>query len=121
MLGGKRLRNRVIPILLLVGTVLLISGCSQINEPIDANSTGVWNQYFVYPMSWLITYFASIFNDNFGLSIVIVTVIIRLLLLPLNIKQLKSSKALQEIQPELQALQQKYSSKDAKTQQKLQQ
>src|SRR5699024_1378810 len=36
-------------------------------------------------------------------------------------KQLKSSKAMQEIQPELKALQEKYSSKDANTQQKLQQ
>src|SRR5690625_2772328 len=121
MLGGNRLRNKLVPIFLLIGNVVVISSCYQINEPINAESTGVWNQYFVYPMSWLITYFADLFNDNFGLSIVIVTIIIRLLLLPLNIKQLQSSKAMQDIQPELKALQEKYSSKDAKTQQKLQQ
>src|SRR5690625_7622473 len=72
-------------------------------------------------MSLVIIYFADLFNDNFGLSIIIVTVIVRLLLLPLNVKQLKSSKAMQDIQPQIKELQQKYSSKDENTQQKLQQ
>src|SRR5690625_4972966 len=92
-----------------------------IDEPINAESEGIWNKYFVYPMAWLLTYFADLFNRSFGLSIVVVTLIIRTVLLPLNIKQLKSSKAMQDIQPELKELQAKYSSKDAKTQQKLQQ
>src|SRR5699024_11798287 len=43
------------------------------------------------------------------------------ILLPLNIKQVKSSKAMQDIQQQIKELQKKYSSKDANTQQKLQQ
>ena len=43
------------------------------------------------------------------------------MILPLSMKQIKSSKAMQEIQPKLQEIQKKYSSKDANTQQKLQQ
>src|SRR5699024_7768851 len=73
------------------------------------------------PLSLLITYFSNLFNSSYGLAIVVVTIIIRLVLLPLNVKQLKSSKAMQDIQPELKKIQEKYSSKDAKTQQKLQQ
>lgn len=92
-----------------------------INEPINSESTGIWNEFFVYPLSQVILYFAELFSDSFGLSIIVVTILIRLLLLPLNIKQLKSSKAMQDIQPELKKLQEKYSSKDANTQQKLQQ
>ncbi len=110
----------LIPILLLIAMVLL-SGCMDIKEPINAESTGVWNEYFVYPMSKVIIFFADNLNDSFGLSIIIVTLIVRLILLPLNVKQLKSSKAMQEIQPEIKELQKKYSSKDAATQQKLQQ
>src|SRR5690625_1885192 len=72
-------------------------------------------------MSMLITYFAELFNNNYGLAIVIVTIIIRLVLVPLNVKQLKSSQAMQQIQPELKKLQEKYSSRDQKTQQQLQQ
>ncbi|MEI3611105.1 YidC family membrane integrase SpoIIIJ [Pseudogracilibacillus sp. SO30301A] len=114
------MRKNLYIILLLIGVVALLSGCTDINTPINAESTGIWNKYFVYPMSVFIIYFAKFFN-SYGLAIVVVTVIIRVILLPLNIKQLKSSKAMQDIQPELKKLQEKYSSKDANTQQKLQQ
>ncbi|NSL52356.1 YidC family membrane integrase SpoIIIJ [Calidifontibacillus erzurumensis] len=99
----------------------VLSGCNQINEPITPESEGIWNKYFVYPLSWLIVYVANMFGENYGLSIIIVTIIIRLAILPLMIKQTQNSKAMQAIQPELKALQQKYASKDPKTQQKLQQ
>lgn len=97
-----------------------MAGCGNLDEPITAESTGFWSKYFVYPLSQLIIFFAELVK-NYGLSIVIVTIIIRLLLLPLNVKQIRSSIAMQRIQPELQELQKKYSSKDAVTQQKLQQ
>lgn len=112
--------RKLILLLVLIGLVALLSGCMQVNEPIDASSTGIWNTIFVYPMSWLITSFSKIFNGSYGLAIVIVTIIARLILLPLNVKQLKSTKAMQEIQPMIKEIQAKYSSKDAKTQQKLQ-
>lgn len=117
------MRKRWLTVFVLVGVLALLSGCTEINEPITEESEGIWNKYFVYPLSWLITYFAELFQGNYGwgLSIVVLTVIIRILLLPLNIKQLQSSRAMQEIQPELKELQEKYSSKDAQTQQKLQQ
>jgi len=54
---------------------------------------------------------------EFGLAIIILTVIVRLLLTPLVLRQLKSTKAMQEMQPKLQELQKKY----AKNKQKLQQ
>src|SRR5699024_305065 len=66
-------------------------------------------------------YFADLLGNSYGWSIILVTVIVRLLLVPLNVKQLKSSKAMQDIQPEMKELQKKYSSKDQATQQKLQQ
>lgn len=105
----------------LIGLLAVLSACAQINEPITPESEGIWNQYFVYPLSWLITYFADLFGQNYGLSIIIVTIIIRLVILPLMIKQTQNSKAMQAIQPEIKALQQKYASKDPNTQQKLQQ
>lgn len=113
-------RKKLLLLLGLIGLVLLLSGCTQINESIDANSTGFWNKTFVYPMSWFITFIANTFGSNFGLAIVIVTILVRTLLIPLNVKQLKSSKAMQDVQPKIKELQAKYSSKDAKTQKKLQ-
>lgn len=114
-------RKKGLLVLALVLLVAALAGCAPNTDPITSESTGFWNQYFIYPLSWLITYFADLTGENFGLGIIIVTVIIRLVLLPLNIKQLRSSRAMQEIQPELKELQKKYSSKDANTQQKLQQ
>jgi len=115
------LRKKILIPILLVSAMILLSGCMDIREPINAESTGIWNEWFVYPMSKVIIFFAENLNNSFGLSIIIVTLIVRLILLPLNVKQLKSSKAMQEIQPEIKELQKKYSSKDAATQQKLQQ
>lgn len=111
--------------MLLFGSVIfltaVLSGCSEVNQPITSESTGIWNQYFVYPLSWLITKMAELLGNEFGFSIIIVTILVRLLILPLMIKQIKSTKAMQAIQPEMNRLKEKYSSKDAETQQKLQQ
>nr|WP_225983635.1 MULTISPECIES: YidC family membrane integrase SpoIIIJ [Bacillaceae] len=111
--------------MLLFGSVVfliaVLSGCSEVNQPIDSESTGIWNQYFVYPLSWLIIKMAELLGNKYGISIILVTILVRLLILPLMIKQIKSTKAMQAIQPEMNRLKEKYSSKDAETQQKLQQ
>ena len=46
--------------------------------------------------------------QNFGISIIIATIIVRIILLPLTLKQDKSMKAMKKIQPELEALKEKY-------------
>ena len=45
---------------------------------------------------------------NFGVSIIIVTILIKILLLPLTLKQDKSMKEMKKIQPELEKLKEKY-------------
>lgn len=51
-----------------------------------------------------------IFNivGDFGFSIIILTIIIKLILIPLSISQIKQTKKMGEIQPKLKALQDKY-------------
>src|SRR5690625_2027924 len=119
---GKVLRKieKLILLISLIVLVALLAGCTQVNEPIDSSSTGFWNTVFVYPLSVVLTFIADLFSGSYGWAIIIVTMVVRLLLVPLNVKQLKSTKAMQEIQPLIKAIQEKYSSKDAKTQQKLQ-
>ncbi|KIL49199.1 YidC family membrane integrase SpoIIIJ [Jeotgalibacillus soli] len=114
------MKKRILPLMLIVGLVTLLTGCMEINQPITSDSEGIWNKYFVYPLSWLITSFAGWTGGSFGLGIVIVTLLIRFVLLPLMIKQTKNTKRMQEIQPEMLKLREKYSSKDAQTQQTLQ-
>lgn len=115
------MKRRIWITVTLLMLVALISGCSEVNKPITAESKGFWNEYIVYPLSWLIKYVANSFDGNYGLSIIIVTVFIRLVILPLMIQQTRNAKAMQALQPELQKLREKYSSKDMQTQQKLQQ
>ena len=56
---------------------------------------------------------------NYGWSIVIFTLLIRLVLLPLDIKSKKSMRAMTKVQPKLQALQQKYANDKEKLNQKI--
>lgn len=115
------MKKRIFLVVGLVLLVTLLTGCTEYNQPITAESKGFWNEYIVYPLSLLIVKMAEFAGGSFGLSIIIVTLIIRLAILPLMIKQTKSSKAMQALQPEMAALKEKYSSKDQQTQQKLQQ
>ncbi|SDI24067.1 protein translocase subunit yidC [Alteribacillus persepolensis] len=105
----------------LVTLMALLTGCMDIDEPINENSEGIWNTFFVYPLHWLIVTIAEYMNEDYGLSIIVVTILLRLIILPLMIKQTKSARAMQELQPEMQKLREKYSAKDQQTQQKLQQ
>lgn len=48
------------------------------------------------------------FIGNYGIAIIVFTILTKLILLPLNIKQTKSMKDMQRLQPELQKLSKKY-------------
>ncbi len=106
--------------------ILMLSGCSEASQlsSINADSTGLFNQYFIYPLSVLIKFFANVFHGNYGLSIVLMTFIIRLAIMPLMMNQTKKQMDMKEkmavLQPELTALQEKYkndASSEAKKQQ----
>jgi YidC/Oxa1 family membrane protein insertase len=114
-------KKRILALIGIVGLMAILSGCTEYNQPITPESDGFWNEYIVYPLSQLITLFAEWMSGSYGLAIVVVTLIIRLAILPLMIKQTKNSKAMQALQPEMKEIKEKYSSKDAQTQQKLQQ
>lgn len=65
----------------------------------------------------LLGYILNFLNDifgNFGLAIIGFTIIIKLCLYPLNLKQQKSAKKMAEVQPKLQALQDKYKDNENK-------
>ncbi|HFI0272199.1 membrane protein insertase YidC [Streptococcus sp. ZY1909104] len=68
-----------------LATLLFLSGCVQTDK--SGNPTGfIWN-YLGQPMSYLIEYFAENQALGYGLAIIIVTLIVRLIILPLGIYQ----------------------------------
>ncbi len=56
---------------------------------------------------------------SYGIAIILLTVLMKIILYPLTLKQLKSMKAMQEIQPKMQRLQEKYKDNPQLMQQKL--
>ncbi|WP_333887429.1 membrane protein insertase YidC [Clostridium sp.] len=58
-------------------------------------------------------------NYSYGLAIILMTIIIRIILLPLNIKQTRSSVVMSEMQPEVKKIQEKYKNNPQKSQEEI--
>jgi YidC/Oxa1 family membrane protein insertase len=76
-----------------------------------------WDIAIANPVLNVLVALSHTLGGSFGFAIIALTVIVRLITWPLNRRQLKSTKAMQEMQPKIQELQKKY----GKNQQKLQQ
>ena len=61
-------------------------------------------------LATLLTNIAKVVG-NYGIAIIILTILVRLILLPLTLKQEKSMKKMRDIQPELDKLKEKYKDK----------
>ena len=62
----------------------------------------------------------SEFTGNYGIGIILLTVLIRVIILPLTIKQEKSMKKMRDIQPEVDKLREKYKDNPQEMQIKMQ-
>jgi YidC/Oxa1 family membrane protein insertase len=119
----KTKRSSFIIVAMLALTTLLLSACS--SQASNGNKNGFFNNYFVEPFSTFIHYLAELFNGNYGLSIILVTLIIRLALMPLMLRQYKNQMAMKEkmdvLKPEMDVIQAKMKTeKDPKKKQELQ-
>ena len=76
-----------------------------------------WDIAIANPVLNVLVALSHTLGGSFGFAIIVLTVIVRLITWPLNKRQLRSTKAMQEMQPKIQELQKKY----GKNQQKLQQ
>jgi len=70
------------------------------------------------PMLWLMRFFFD-FVDNWGVAIILLTVMVKLLTLPLTLKQYKSMAAMKKVQPKMKKLQEKHKDDKAKLQQEM--
>jgi YidC/Oxa1 family membrane protein insertase len=59
------------------------------------------------PMGWLLSFLYDLIND-YGIALIVFTLLIRACLVPLYAAQIKSSVKMKEFQPKIQALQKKY-------------
>lgn len=66
-----------------------------------------WFYFFTKPMFWMIDYFYKFFG-NFGISILLSTVVVKLLFFPLANKSYKSMANMKKVQPKLEELKTKF-------------
>ncbi len=67
----------------------------------------LFNLIFTFPIFNVLVSLYHLFGD-FALSIIVLTLVIKLVLFPLTLKQLKSMKATQALQPQMQEIRKKY-------------
>lgn len=77
---------------------------------------GLWTTIFVKPLAWVILFFGKITN-NFGIGLIITSILIRLVAYPVTRKAALQSENMKKLQPELESLEKKYAGKDQNDQQ----
>ncbi|MFD1017603.1 membrane protein insertase YidC [Thalassobacillus hwangdonensis] len=107
-----------------IGAFLLIvlAGCS--GQPTE--NGGFFNDYFIHPFIVAIKVIAELFNENYGIAIILITLVIRIILLPFMMKNYKRSREMrgkmEAIKPEMDTIQKKLKEvKDPEEKRKIQQ
>ena len=98
------MKKKIGLVTMLMTTAVFLSGCAGIE-----NKEGTFYNLFVKPMDWLLHFFSDFFNGNYGLSIILITVLIRLVLMPLMLKNYKSQQNMKvkmdALRPEMEDIQ----------------
>lgn len=74
----------------------------------------IWDLIILSPMINVLIIISGYLLNNFGLAIIALTVIVRVVTIPLTLKQLGATKAMQELQPQLAELQKKHAKDKAR-------
>lgn len=83
--------------------------CKKFN-PSSNGYEGLFNTFFVKTLSWLLIQIGSLVK-NYGLGIILTTILIRLVLYPLTLKTARQSENISKAKPELDKLEKKYKDK----------
>jgi YidC/Oxa1 family membrane protein insertase len=84
------------------------AGSLQLEKAVDLGMT--WMLPFSYPLLQLLRLFDS-WVRNFGIAILLLATLVRIVLHPLNMSSMKSMRALQKLQPEMERVREKYKNK----------
>ena len=84
--------------------------------PLPQNYGGLPMEWVTVPLLWLLHLFYT-YTLNYGVAIILLTVIMKALFFPLTVKSMRSMKAMQAIQPQVNQLRSKYKNDTAKLQQ----
>lgn len=88
-----------------------LPACENLKFYDSDNYNGLWVQLIVMPLAWLIVKVGTLVK-NYGVAVMLVGLLIRVILLPFSIKTMKQSANMQKAQPELARLEKKYANKN---------
>jgi YidC/Oxa1 family membrane protein insertase len=77
-----------------------------------------WFRWFMYPIFWLLRQLFAL-TGNFGVAIILLTVIVRALMFPVAQKQFASMAQMRAVQPKMKALQERHADDKVKLQQEM--
>lgn len=80
------------------------------NMKVTGSYDGLWTTLFVRPLAWVIIKLGQLLK-SYGLSLIIITIIIRLIVWPITKKTAMQSENMKKAQPELMKLEKKYQNK----------
>ncbi len=80
----------------------------------------MWDTFILNPMINILLLLYDFLGNNYLLAIAVFTILIRLITLPLNLRQQRSSMKMQEMQPQIQAIQKKHKDNPQKMQEEFQ-
>jgi YidC/Oxa1 family membrane protein insertase len=127
---NKKARTLLLLAVLLLA-VALLSGCSIPQGKVDLNDpqANLFQKIIVFPLAKILMAIDNVISQvpfldawSWGWTIILFTIVIKVVTIPLTQKQLQSTKATQALQPKMRELQQKYGKdrqKLAEEQQKL--
>ena len=75
----------------------------------------VWELIIQQPIINILIVMSHYLGGSFGLAIIALTIIVNLAMLPLTLSQIRSSKAMQDLQPKLAELQKKFGKDQSET------
>ena len=85
-------------------------------KPTSGGYEGIWSTIFIKPLAWVIIKLGK-YVKNYGLAIILITLALRLIMMPVTKKTAMQSENMKKAGPELQKLEAKY--KDAQSQQEM--
>ncbi|WP_437750943.1 membrane protein insertase YidC [Staphylococcus shinii] len=95
--------------------LIILSGCDYSKSQ---NKSGFFYNTFAQPMDHLLHWLGSVFNNNYGLAIIVIVLIVRIVMLPFMLAQSKNGhfmrKKMEIVKPEIKEMQKKI--KNASTQ-----
>ena len=84
--------------------------CTEISI-VEGGYETLWTSVFVKPLAWVIVNIGKLLWSNYGLAIMVITILIKLVLFPVTMKSLKQAENIKKAQPKLNRIEKKYANK----------